>query len=595
MQLKMVDSGYLAIRPSTEIRIDKYRFEQDQEDKAETSLLRGGLRSITGTIGKTRKESFKLRTPVATIGIRGTDLEVFYVPSSRNELLAKGAYLRINSGKGYLQTFAGVQFVNPNQTGFVSTKQSVPQILKTAPEIFNQPELDFIPEEKEADDSAGFNDSEERAQPDNNSLENESRAKQRETDSVADAFEENNAQIPAEDDASFAETDELVDLALPPDLLDSWNSDSELSSESDPELPVEDIELGVIGEATPETVVAAQSGIFSYSVPSTGFGVSEGTLNTAGSKTNLTIDFDKDWVSYDLQLDFSSPLSQQPAAVSGVNGGLWIFAGGGTVKDFTGELGLNLSGTYSDNMVADQPAQGKWFGFFTGDNAEGLFSSFELESGVYSVFGFTESSSRTPTDYLAGMTTLSGIKGYILSNGNTVNPLSNYTLYQNGSALSALVNPLTGEQWVAASAAASEVVLGDATVTWGSWNSWRQINDQSLIEQSTPIQYIHTNQLTAATIPASLQGVYHFNSVSGQAYDQSGANGGIQAGNLTIDFTQQQASLDLSGALGSDSWGAYGSDSLSNLYVGSFALSGSRYDGVTTESLSGNAQGQFAG
>ncbi|WP_176330218.1 hypothetical protein, partial [Oceanospirillum sanctuarii] len=215
-------------------------------------------------------------------------------------------------------------------------------------------------------------------------------------------------------------------------------------------------------------------------------------------------------------------------------------------------------------------------GQFAGSNADGLFGYYRLAGNTSQIDGVYAFGDRQLDDYLAGMTTLSGIKGYILNNGNAVNLLSNYTLYQNGNGLSALVNPLTGEQWVAASTAGSEVALGDATVTWGSWNSWRQINDQNLIEQSTPIQYIHTNQLTAATIPASLQGVYHFNSASGQAYDQSGANGGLQAGNLTIDFTQQQASLDLSGSLGSDSWGAYGSDSLSNLYAGSFALSGSR-------------------
>ena len=137
MQLKMVDGGYLAVRPSTVIKIDNYRFKQDGEDKVQTSLLRGGLRSITGSIGQTKKESFKIRTPVATMGIRGTDLEVFYFPEDQSESVKKGVYLRINSGKGYIQTYAGVQFVGANQTGYAVDSQSLPELLSNPPAIFN--------------------------------------------------------------------------------------------------------------------------------------------------------------------------------------------------------------------------------------------------------------------------------------------------------------------------------------------------------------------------------------------------------------------------------------------------------------------------
>ncbi|WP_176330219.1 hypothetical protein, partial [Oceanospirillum sanctuarii] len=255
-----------------------------------------------------------------------------------------------------------------------------------------------------------------------------------------------------------------------------------------------------------------------------------------------------------------------------------------------------LSGSRYDGVTTES-LNGNAEGQFAGSNADGLFGYYQLAGSTSQIEGVYAFGDRQLDDYLAEMTALSGVNGYVLNN-RTANPLSAYSLYQNGTELSALVDLLTGEQWVAASTGvANTAQLGDATVTWGSWNSWRQINDQSLIEQSTPIQYIHTNQLTAATVPVSLQGVYHFNSVSGQAYDESGANGGIQAGNLTIDFTQQQASLGLSGFLRSetDKWSVSGSDTLNNLYTGSFALSGSRYDGVTTESLNGNAEGQFAG
>jgi hypothetical protein len=41
-------------------------------DNASFNLVKGGLRSVTGLLGKRNKEKFAMKTPSATIGIRGT-------------------------------------------------------------------------------------------------------------------------------------------------------------------------------------------------------------------------------------------------------------------------------------------------------------------------------------------------------------------------------------------------------------------------------------------------------------------------------------------------------------------------------------------
>ncbi len=73
-QIRFSDGGLVSLRSGSEFRIDEYQFKgkEDGSEKATFSLLKGGLRTISGRIGKTHKKNYRMNTPVATIGIRGT-------------------------------------------------------------------------------------------------------------------------------------------------------------------------------------------------------------------------------------------------------------------------------------------------------------------------------------------------------------------------------------------------------------------------------------------------------------------------------------------------------------------------------------------
>src|ERR1039458_7219736 len=74
-QIKMVDGGFIAVRPNTNLSFDTYRYsgKEDGNESAVVSLLQGGFRTITGIIGHTNKQNYLIKTATATIGIRGTD------------------------------------------------------------------------------------------------------------------------------------------------------------------------------------------------------------------------------------------------------------------------------------------------------------------------------------------------------------------------------------------------------------------------------------------------------------------------------------------------------------------------------------------
>lgn len=70
------DGGYLALRPNTQVVLQRYHAMADSHAAMELKLLQGALRSITGWIGKLYPSGYRINTPTATIGIRGTDHEV---------------------------------------------------------------------------------------------------------------------------------------------------------------------------------------------------------------------------------------------------------------------------------------------------------------------------------------------------------------------------------------------------------------------------------------------------------------------------------------------------------------------------------------
>lgn len=70
--IRMLDDTKLTLRPDTTIAIGEFNLDEGKEEGC-VNLIKGGLRTVTGLIGERRPEAFTVDTPVASIGIRGTD------------------------------------------------------------------------------------------------------------------------------------------------------------------------------------------------------------------------------------------------------------------------------------------------------------------------------------------------------------------------------------------------------------------------------------------------------------------------------------------------------------------------------------------
>ncbi len=105
-QLRFTDGTLVAMRPDSAVKIEQYQFSNTQtagKNKAfayTVSLIQGGFRSISGAIAKADPDSYKIKTSVATIGVRGTEFSLAIDASGG---LGAGIY----TGRIYLQNNAG--------------------------------------------------------------------------------------------------------------------------------------------------------------------------------------------------------------------------------------------------------------------------------------------------------------------------------------------------------------------------------------------------------------------------------------------------------------------------------------------------------
>jgi hypothetical protein len=78
--IKFEDGQVMVLAERSSLRIVDYRYNKQRvsQSSAVFSLLQGGLRFISGVIGATNRNSFRMNVGTATIGIRGTDGTITY-------------------------------------------------------------------------------------------------------------------------------------------------------------------------------------------------------------------------------------------------------------------------------------------------------------------------------------------------------------------------------------------------------------------------------------------------------------------------------------------------------------------------------------
>jgi hypothetical protein len=128
-QLRMQDGALIALKENTQLIISEYSGSSEEDGSVVMELVTGGLRTITGKI-KGNKDNYQLKTPVGSIGIRGTHYEVEWQGDTLLLAVWDGTIeVSVNDQPLLLGQEGNYSFASVSQSGEVTTLLAPPQQL----------------------------------------------------------------------------------------------------------------------------------------------------------------------------------------------------------------------------------------------------------------------------------------------------------------------------------------------------------------------------------------------------------------------------------------------------------------------------------
>lgn len=154
-QVRMKDGALLSLRYGSQMKVEDFKMPAPAPavvpgasvssapvsgggGRSVLRLLRGAFRTVTGLIGKGAGDSYSLITPVATIGIRGTDYSVAYC-SGNCGATPDGLYVGVSNGEIVMNNDAGSLVLSNDQYGYVKDSGTQPNQEVAPPEVLETP------------------------------------------------------------------------------------------------------------------------------------------------------------------------------------------------------------------------------------------------------------------------------------------------------------------------------------------------------------------------------------------------------------------------------------------------------------------------
>lgn len=152
--LDFTDGGTITLRPESQFGIESYHFDEQShltdvepddsappptdsgytppvpQENAFFRLLKGGLRAVSGLIGHVQRDDYRMDTPTATIGIRGTEYDARYCDSGcpgdsgTNSSSSPGLYTAVDKGSIAVSNQSGSMVTRAGQYLYVAHRRA---------------------------------------------------------------------------------------------------------------------------------------------------------------------------------------------------------------------------------------------------------------------------------------------------------------------------------------------------------------------------------------------------------------------------------------------------------------------------------------
>ena len=396
-QIKMGDGAIVVVQPESRVTVAEYRYSgaEDGTEKVQFRLEQGGIRALTGAIGHTHKGNYSIETPIAHIGVRGTDHESYYFPAGRaGEAGAKpGVYNKVNTGLTFIRTDSGEVVIGPSQVGYAASAQDLPRLLTTIPEFFNR---SIEPKASRRESGTQVASGQHRSS-------DPQVVQAVTTTNGVNLSDPHFASLAGYTGPAAGEEDEGVSFGrshVSPNIAP--NGATLVNAGGDPKFGVNwgSWQSGVAtvnGLATTgsthyinsiDPTSATQLASLGSSLVSATYKYMSGPaptnqLGTQGTITSLSVG-----VNFSAQSITGYTVNAYIPATSTVAATTWNANGGGTISQFTGPSGIALMGTCSGCASGGTPAaNGTANGAFVGSAAEKMITSFGLKAANQAIAG----------------------------------------------------------------------------------------------------------------------------------------------------------------------------------------------------------------
>lgn len=361
-QIRMSDGGLIALKANSTLAIADYQYsEETGQGSVVMELVKGGLRSVTGNI-KAKSGDYQLKTPVGSIGIRGTHYEVEVVGEEMFVAVWDGAIdVKVEVGE-----FAGTQISFGEGEDYsyatIDTRGKVTRMV-VPPKVFEaglSGDYEVTADDNESNDA----ESDEQTTEGDASSEEVAEEEQAESEETEGSTQNNtdNTQV-----ASNTEGNSEADLSTGLDTAEGLDDSLETLSQTD--VIANDLsedksfaandDFNTVEPDTTADLIANRSGQFTYDTVDS-FEVTSTQGAISQFQVSMDIDFDTLGVTAG-NLTFDDPDGEWRATFSG------HFSG-------EGQFALDISHASHGNALAQGEIDAAFF-----DGLDSLLGSFHLE------------------------------------------------------------------------------------------------------------------------------------------------------------------------------------------------------------------------
>jgi hypothetical protein len=139
MQMSMIDDAKIDLRCNSEMLIEEYKMVPNG-NRSIMHLIKGSLRKVTGSIGKSVNDVYEMKTSIATVGVRGTEYAIRVLQShgcdGSLDVNDSGMFVRVDKGEIDVKNDSGDTPVAKGDVVHVVAKKDKPKKIDAKQGVF---------------------------------------------------------------------------------------------------------------------------------------------------------------------------------------------------------------------------------------------------------------------------------------------------------------------------------------------------------------------------------------------------------------------------------------------------------------------------